>query len=275
MDIELLKELILFEKYGTLVKTAEAMHTTQPTLSRNLQKLEYELGVNLFEKKKNKLVLNETGKLATEYAGIVLRDYEHMKEEVKAFSEKRITLKIGSCAPVPSGVLIARLSYSWKDNVITSKLEDEETLIEKLRDGTYQMIVLSYPLKDTDIVSHRLCSEQLFVRCKKGDDLASRKSVTFKQIDGRTFLLNKNIGVWRKVVDQKMPHSQFLVQENAESVIQIFEKSSFLTFATDLGDKLDQSNCECVKIPIEDMTANQVFYYCYLKKNNEIFGKLI
>lgn len=276
MDIELLKELVLFEKMGTLSKTAEILHTTQPTISRNLQKLEYELNVSLFEKRKNKLTLNENGKLAVEYARVVLRDYEHMKEEVKAFSEKRITLAVGSCAPLPSGILIARLSFSWKDNVITSNLEEkEEKLIESLKDGTYQIIILPYPLKDTEVVSRRLCSEKLFVRCKKEDKLASLKSVTFKEINGRTFLLNKTIGVWRKIVDQYMPQSQFLVQEDSESVNKIFEQSSFLTFGTDLGEKLGNDYGNCVKIPIMDSVAKQTFYYCYLKKDSEIFDRML
>lgn len=275
MDIELLNELVLFEKVGTLLKTAELLHTTQPTISRNLQKLEYEFGVSLFEKSKNRLLLNENGKMAVEYAKIVLRDFEHMKEEVKEFSKKRMTMKIGSCAPIPSGILIARISYSWKDNVITSNLEEEENLINKMKDGTYQVIILSHPLSDSDVVSKRLCTEKLFVRCKKEDDLASLKSVTFEQIDGRTFLLNKNIGVWKNVVDQYMPHSKFLIQENSESVNQIFEKSSFLTFGTDLGEKMGNSYGDYVKIPVMSPVAKQTFYYCYLKKNNGILGKII
>lgn len=276
MDIELLKELVLFEQTGTLLKTAEFLHTTQPTVSRNLQKLEYEFGVSLFEKRKNRLILNENGKMAVEYAKIVLHDYEHMKETVKEFSKKRMAIKIGSCAPVPSGILIARLSFSWEDNVMTSNLEEKrEKLIEKLKDGTYQIIILPYSMDDPEVISKRLCSEKLFVRCKKEDALASLKSVTFEQIDGKTFLLNKNIGVWKNVVDQYMPHSHFLVQEDAESVNQIFEQSSFLTFGTDLGEKMGNSYGDCVRIPITDSAARQSFYYCFLKKNNEIFGKMI
>lgn len=275
MEIELLEELIVFEKMGTLSKTAEYLHTTQPTISRNLQRLEYDFGVSLFDKKKNKIRLNENGKMAVEYAKIVLRDYERMKEEVKAFSKKQFSVVIGSCAPLPSAILVARLSFSNKNAIITSVLETEEKLVASLKDGTFQFIILPYLLNDPEVISHRLCSENLYVRCKKEDDLASLKSVKFSQLDGREFLLNKNIGFWREIVNEKMPNTQFLVQENAESVTKIFEHSKLVTFATDLGERLGQPYSDCVKIPIDDPQAKQVFYYSYLKKNQMIFEDVL
>lgn len=275
MEIELLNTLVLFEKTGTLSKTAECLHTTQPTISRNLQKLEYEFGVSLFTKKKNKLLLNENGKLAVEYAKIVIHDYTHMKEEVKAFSKKQFSYIIGSCAPLPSALLVAKISFSNKSAMITSVLDTEEKLIESLRNGTYQFIILPYLLKGSEFVSHRLCSENLFIRCKKEDALADRKSVTFEEMDGRDFLINKNIGFWRDIVDQKMPHTKFLVQESAESVTKIFEQANLLTFATDLGERLGQPYTNYVKIPIDDPQAKQVFYYSYLKKNQIILEDIL
>ena len=62
VELEQLKQLISFKKYGTLSKAAENLYISQPTLSRSIQKLEKTLGVELFDRKKNKMVLNENGK---------------------------------------------------------------------------------------------------------------------------------------------------------------------------------------------------------------------
>lgn len=63
IELEQLKQLIAFATYGTLSKAAEKLYISQPALSRSIQKLEKTLGVELFDRKKNKMELNQNGKL--------------------------------------------------------------------------------------------------------------------------------------------------------------------------------------------------------------------
>jgi len=67
-----LKQLVAFAEYGTLSKAAEMLHISQPTLTRTMQKLENEFDVLLFYRTKNKMELNENGKLAVIYANKIL-----------------------------------------------------------------------------------------------------------------------------------------------------------------------------------------------------------
>ena len=68
IELEQLKQLIAFAIYGTLSKAAEELYISQPALSRSIQKLEKTLGVELFDRKKNKMELNENGKTVIQYA---------------------------------------------------------------------------------------------------------------------------------------------------------------------------------------------------------------
>lgn len=63
IELEQLKQLIAFATYGTLSKAAEELYISQPALSHSIQKLEKTLGVELFDRKKNKMELNQNGKL--------------------------------------------------------------------------------------------------------------------------------------------------------------------------------------------------------------------
>lgn len=275
MDIELLNELVVFEEEGTISKVADLLHTTQPTISRNLQKLEYEFGVDLFDKKKNKITLNDNGVLAVQYAKVILRDYERMKKEVISLNDKKQTIEIGSCAPLPSAIVIARISFNNENTLVTTVLNDSNTLLERLYDGTYQIIILPYKVKEKDLICRRICSEDLFVRCKKEHPLAKKKEIYFKDVDGETFLINSNIGFWREIVNEKMPNTKFLTQENAENLNEIFENSNYLSFATDLGNKLNNYNNDYVYLPIEDAEAKQEFYYVYQVKDKPVLSKYL
>ena len=68
VEIHLLEQLAAFAEYGTLSTAADKLHTSQPALTRSMKKLEDELDVSLFIRKKNHLELNETGRHAAEYA---------------------------------------------------------------------------------------------------------------------------------------------------------------------------------------------------------------
>ena len=62
IDNYLLEELVTFASEKTLAKTAEKLNVTQPTVTRGMQKLEDELGIQLFDRQPNRIVLTDTGK---------------------------------------------------------------------------------------------------------------------------------------------------------------------------------------------------------------------
>ena len=74
MECVKLKHSVAFAKYGTLSQAAKALHLSQPVSTRSMQHLEESLGVPLFNRTKNRIRLNETGKLAVELAKQVLKE---------------------------------------------------------------------------------------------------------------------------------------------------------------------------------------------------------
>ncbi|MEG0580304.1 MAG: LysR family transcriptional regulator, partial [Niameybacter sp.] len=52
---------------GSITKASEYLHTSQPSLSVQLKKLEDSLGLKLFNKLGNKLFLNDNGQLLFNY----------------------------------------------------------------------------------------------------------------------------------------------------------------------------------------------------------------
>ena len=61
IELCLLEQLAAFSRRGTLSGAAKELHISQPALSQSMKKLEEGLGIALFERTKNRLVLNENG----------------------------------------------------------------------------------------------------------------------------------------------------------------------------------------------------------------------
>ena len=146
-----LEQLLIVAECGTLSGAAEKLHLSQPALSRSMQKLEEELQVTLFDRQKNKISLNENGKLAIELARRVVEQANDLMEQVRAFDRSQRTIFIGSCAPAPLWELSSWTSGIYPDMTVSSEMKENETLLDGLKKGLYQCIILPYPAEEPDL----------------------------------------------------------------------------------------------------------------------------
>lgn len=99
IEMYLLEQLDALARYGTLLAASEQLHITQPSMSRAMKKLEDIVGVELFEHRGNRLVLNDYGKLAADYARRILESQDEMVARIRMLERSRRTILLGSCAP--------------------------------------------------------------------------------------------------------------------------------------------------------------------------------
>ena len=265
IETYLLEHLVAFKNHRTLSEAAEALHLTQPTLTRSMSKLEDEFGVKLFEREKKRLYLNDTGKIAAEYAEDILHMHEAMEEQVRLSDRRSKTITVGSCAPGPLLELMPRLSTTFSNMALSTEMTDEETLITGLNNKTYQMIILNHQLEGELYHSHHCGSEHLCASLIPEHKLAYESSITFKQMDGESFLMVSEVGVWDAIVRKHMPKSKFLLQSGTESLMEVAETSSLPTFSTDLTNRVLGMRHNRFSVPFSDKDAQMDFYCICLK----------
>ena len=71
---------------GRISVAAKKLYVTAPAVSISISTLERELGVPLFDRVKNRLVLNEQGQVYLQYVNQIFDDLEKAKEAVQAVS---------------------------------------------------------------------------------------------------------------------------------------------------------------------------------------------
>ena len=63
MELRVLRYFLAVAREENITKAAALLHLTQPTLSRQLMQLEEELGVQLFQRSRYRIMLTEEGML--------------------------------------------------------------------------------------------------------------------------------------------------------------------------------------------------------------------
>lgn len=84
MELRELKYFLAVAKAESITKAAEALYVTQPNLSRQMKNLEAELGRQLFERGRRKIMLTEAGKLLKKRAAEILELYGRTEQEIKS-----------------------------------------------------------------------------------------------------------------------------------------------------------------------------------------------
>ena len=95
-----LRQFLAFAKAGTLSEASETLHLSQPALSRNMKKLEEDLGIALFLRQKNRLELNENGMYVLELTKKLLEDANLLAAKARDYDRRNRTITLG-CAPPP------------------------------------------------------------------------------------------------------------------------------------------------------------------------------
>lgn len=268
MEMYMLRELAAFSEAGTLSKAAEELNTSQPAVSRSMQKLEDELGVPLFDRSKNRISLNRFGLFAAERAKAIVVAHDKMAEDVRSLWLSQRSFSYGSIAPWPIYELDPIIAALYPGIRISAALEEkDEPLVQKLDSGEFRLIVIGKPLKEKKYFSVKFFTESLSAFLPKEHRLAKKKSIRFEELRGESILIHKKIGFWFPLCKEKIPEANFLEQERLSALREIVKAADLPSFVTDASYKDIPAMPGKVKIPIEDAEARATFYCVCLKRN--------
>lgn len=274
MELFDLEQLAVFSDCGTLSAAAEKLHLSQPTLTKTMKRLEEEFQVSLFIRSKNKLELNENGKLAAEKAHKILSDSKELIQLVRSLDRDRHTITIGSCAPVPAFTLSQRVANIYKDMAITSELRSNSDLITGLLAEKYQIIILPYKPEEKNFIVKEWGNETLFFVFPKTHHYAHKKEIYLNEMDGENMLLFSDIGFWHDIVREHMPHSRFLIQTERFDFNELIRSSILPYFATDATLRFADVPNDRISVPISDKEASVTYYAVCLANKRERFRAL-
>lgn len=263
-ELNQLEQLLTIAETGTVSKAAELLHLSQPALSRSIQRLEKELQVPLFDRQKNKVILNANGKLALKYARKLIEEANAMSVKLQAFERSQHTLSLGSCAPAPLWQLTPILSQLYPDMTIQSEIKLHEQLLSGLQNDTYQIIITTTPSEYADILSLQYLDEHLYVALPPAHPLSVHKRLSLSDLNGQNILILSKIGFWYDICKEKMPNSMFLVQEEVPILNELKKSSTLPSFSTNLTVHQEDGQGKRVLIPLIDSEVN-VTYYCHIK----------
>ena len=198
MEIRVLKYFLAVAKEGSITKAANYLHLTQPTLSRQLQDLERELGQKLLIRGQHNVTLTSEGHTLRQRAEEIIDMVDKTEQEFRSIKD------------VIAGTVYIGSGESHTIRLITDIIKDVQTeypeikfdlvsgnaqdITEKLDKGLLDFAVLIEPI---DISKYDYLTlpekDRWGVVMKKDSPLAKKKSITYKDLKDLPLIFSKHV----------------------------------------------------------------------------------
>ncbi len=86
IDLRHIRHLLALASHPTVQSAADALHLTQPALTKSIARFEEELGAKVFDRRSRRLVLTELGERLVERGEDLLRNVRELEEEVSLWN---------------------------------------------------------------------------------------------------------------------------------------------------------------------------------------------
>lgn len=188
-----LEYIVAVERHGSFRQAAKSCFVTQPTLSMQIQKLEEELGVLIFDRSEQPIRATPIGRRVIEQAAVVLTQTQRITaiiDETKETLEGELRLGvIPTMAPYMLPLFLPVFANDFprlRLHVEESKTDD---IVIALRRGHLDVGLLATPLDEALIDEHPIFVEPFYVYAAESSELASRAEISEADLAGERMLL--------------------------------------------------------------------------------------
>jgi LysR family hydrogen peroxide-inducible transcriptional activator len=282
MTLSQLDYIVAVDTYRHFATAAENCHVTQPTLSMQIQKLEDELGILIFDRSKQPVVPTETGQAVLAQARDVLRAARRIPEIVSESKDDfRGDLRIGiipTLAPYLLPYFIGE--FVGKYPAVSVQIQElvTEQIIERLKNGLIDVGLVVTPLAENGISEIPLFREPFVVYAADSHPLFHKHTITSAdlQVDG-LWLLTEGHCFRNQVMnlcgaDRQANSTTALRYETGslETLIKLIDKQDGFTLLPYLAtidmDKTRRSRLRPFEAPQPVREVSLVMHRSFLKR---------
>ena len=183
MDIRILEYFLAITREGNISAAADALHISQPALSRQIKDLEEELGVLLFERGSRRIKLTEEGMILRKRAEEMMHLIQITHSEISQVHDQ-ITgeIKIGAGESLAFHYLskiAGNIHKDYPDIRFSITSGDTDDLIDQLANGLIDLALI-FTEYDRNLYHgiYLPAEDKLGLLIRKDDPLASKEIIT-------------------------------------------------------------------------------------------------
>jgi len=213
MELRHLRYFVAVAEEGSLTVAAERrLHTAQPSLSRQIRDLEYEVGAQLMIRSAHGIELTAAGRVFLDHARLALAQVDAAREAARrAGQPAKPSFALGFLTGkeidwLPEAIQLLRDELPNIEITVSSQYSPD--LADALVRGKLDVAFLRRESGPTDLMFKVVATEPCVVVLPSDHRLASHEAINPRDIVGETFIAVSNTApVTRAVIDEYLKRS--------------------------------------------------------------------
>lgn len=192
-----LRQLEIFlavAEHGSISRAAEALHLSPSAVSLQVRKLADALGLPLHEVLGKQLYLTDAGR-AVEQAGQDvfdrIRRLDETLNDLRGLTAGRLRISVVTTAKYFLPRILGPFCREYPDIDVAFHVGNRAQIIERLAHNRDDFYIFNDLPEALDITAHRFLPNPLAVIASSRHPLAGRASLTWKDLEGETFLMRE------------------------------------------------------------------------------------
>lgn len=275
MDINQLEVLVTVAREKSFSRAAEVLNRTQPAVSQAVRRLETEIGEKLFDRSSKDGTLTFAGEVLLEYARQMLnlrRMAENAIKDVRGLHKGKVTISanehtVFSLLPVIQE--FRRLHPNIKIEVrrgVASRIPKEITARE------VEIGVISFKPNDDSLKSISISTDELVLIVAPQHPLASRKSVSVKDLGGEIFIAHNADSPYRQKVIETFERNSTTLNiavelPSLEAIKRLVETGIGVALVPKLSAKIEIANGQLAGLSVAEMKLERKLNIVYRRNS--------
>ena len=260
MTITQFEYVLAVEKHRNFVQAADSCFVTQPTLSMQIQKLEEELDVKIFDRSHQPVITTQIGTEIIQQARVAVSEFYKIKDTINANKhEVSGEIRLGIIPTLAPYLLPLFLSdYLAKNPFIHLKIRELTTdkIIEGLKNDELDLGLLATPLQQINLIEYPIFYEELVLYVSRENAIYQKKYALSEDINPKELWLLEEGHCLRSQIEnlcelkrKSVGNNQFEYQSGSlETLRKMVERNQGITILPELATMdFDQERLNLVR----------------------------
>jgi DNA-binding transcriptional LysR family regulator len=200
-----LRAFLAVASYRHFRRAAEALHLTQPAVSRLIADLEAELDVRLFDRSTREVVPTEAGRYLEQAASRVLDELDGVLTHVRTQSDPlRGRVRVAAVPTLSAGLVptcIARCAADHPAIEIILRDQSQAQVLDAVRGGEVDFGLTVEPATPEEFDVETILRDPFRVVCRTDHPLATKRQVAWEDIGHEPLILLDHASGSRRLID--------------------------------------------------------------------------
>jgi DNA-binding transcriptional LysR family regulator len=277
MNLDHLRTLITIVEHGSLSAAARARRVSQPAITKQVQRMEAEMGLALLVRGPRRQVeLTPAGERLLAFARETLARFEALEQELVALKSVGQGQLLLAASTIPGEYLLPPLLAAFRTEYpqieVQMTISDTDDVAGRLLADEADVGVIGSAIRQPGLRLERLVSDEVVLAVPSDHPFAGRERVAVEELRGQPLILREEGSGTRRSVEAALAQagaslprdSVVLILGSTQAILQAVAQGLGMGFVSARASWQAQADGHLACVGLDDVDLRRGLYLAYL-----------